>query len=247
MQKILIVNDDVRLIHTLDAAFRSAGFGVTTASDGSDGLTKALTEAISLVVLDIDLPEISGFEVCRQLKKLPSTVHVPVMILTNRGSEEDRLRGLEAGAEDYVTRPFSVREFVLRATRAIRRTAQQVKARAKLRVGDFVLDEMRHELRVRGKTVPLTALEFRLFTLLMENSGLVLERDRLLDRVWGYSVGVTTRTVDTHIMRLRTKLGHDGTAIETVRGVGYRLKGDEAPLDLPPLEIDQEELCLAVV
>jgi len=145
-----------------------------------------------------------------------------------------------------VTKPFSPREFVLRIGRSIGRSVPISPLKPKLRVGDFVLDELRHEIHVRNQPVNLTALEFRLIALLMENTGFVLERDRLLERVWGYGSNVTTRTVDTHIMRLRSKLGDAGSSIETVRGIGYRLKERGKELDFLPSNVDQEEVCLAL-
>ena len=245
-QKILIVDDQADVTDLLGGTLRQEGYEVLVAHDGSSGLTKALTESPSLVVLDVALPVISGLEVCRQIKRVPATRRLPVIMLTARASEQDRVKGLEAGADDYVTKPFSPREFVLRISRSIGRAAPVTPLKPKLRVGDFVLDELRHEIRVRNQLVNLTALEFRLIALLMENSGFVLERDRLLERVWGYGSNVTTRTVDTHIMRLRFKLGEAGSLVETVRGIGYRLKEHGKEFDFLPEKIDQEEACLAL-
>jgi two-component system phosphate regulon response regulator PhoB len=245
-QKILIVDDDAEVLDLLGTTLRQEGYGVVTAGDGSSGLTKALTESPSLVVLDVMLPVISGLEVCRQIKRVPATRRLPVIMLTAKATEQDRVKGLEAGADDYVTKPFSPREFVLRIGRSIGRSVPVSPLKPKLRVGDFVLDELRHEVHVRNQQVNLTALEFRLIALLMENTGFVLERDRLLERVWGYGSNVTTRTVDTHIMRLRSKLGDAGSSIETVRGIGYRLKERGKGLDFLPSQVDQEEVCLAL-
>jgi two-component system phosphate regulon response regulator PhoB len=245
-QKILIVDAETEVTNQLAGTLRHAGYEVVVATDGSSGLTKALTESPSLVVLDLALPVVSGLEVCRQIKRVPATRRLPVIMLTARATEQDRVRGLEAGADDYVIKPFSPREFVLRITRSIGRSAPIATSKPKLRVGDFTLDELRHEIRVRNQLVNLTALEFRLITLLMENSGFVLERDRLLDRVWGYGSNVTTRTVDTHIMRLRSKLGDAGAAIETVRGVGYRLREDEPAFGLMPLQDEVADNVLAL-
>jgi two-component system phosphate regulon response regulator PhoB len=240
-KKILIIDSELETVEFLGSALRQAGFEVLAAHDGSSGLTQALTESISLVVLDVGLPIISGFEVCRQIKKVPATRRLPVIMLTAKASEQDRIRGLEVGADDYVTKPFSVREFVLRITRSIGRAAPIVPLKPKLRVGEFEVDELRHEARVRNERVNLTALEFRLITLLMENAGYVLERGRLLETVWGYGNNVTTRTVDTHVMRLRAKLGPAGERIETVRGVGYRFKEAEQALAFPPVRVDAGE------
>ena len=245
-KKILIIDSELDTVEILGSALRQAGFDVLAAHDGSSGLTQALTESVSLVVLDVGLPVISGFEVCRQIKRVPATRRLPVIMLTAKATEQDRVKGLEAGADDYVTKPFSPREFVLRIGRSIGRSVPISPLKPKLRVGDFVLDELRHEIHVRNQPVNLTALEFRLIALLMENTGFVLERDRLLERVWGYGSNVTTRTVDTHIMRLRSKLGDAGSSIETVRGIGYRLKERGKELDFLPSNVDQEEVCLAL-
>jgi two-component system phosphate regulon response regulator PhoB len=245
-KKILIIDSELDTVEILGSALRQAGFDVLAAHDGSSGLTQALTESVSLVVLDVGLPVISGFEVCRQIKKVPSTRRLPVIILTAKASEQDRIRGLEVGADDYVTKPFSLREFVLRITRSIGRAAPIAPSKPKLRVGEFEVDELRHEVRVRNEQVKLTALEFRLITLLMENAGYVLERGRLLETVWGYGNNVTTRTVDTHVMRLRAKLGDSGEQIETVRGVGYRLRGPEDALAFPSLGVEEEYHALAL-
>ena len=245
-KKILIIDSELDTVEILGSALRQAGFDVLAAHDGSSGLTQALTESVSLVVLDVGLPVISGFEVCRQIKKVPATRRLPVIMLTAKASEQDRIRGLEVGADDYVTKPFSVREFVLRISRSIGRATPLPPSKPKLRVGDFVVDELRHEVWIRNEQVNLTALEFRLITLLMENAGFVLERGSLLDKVWGYGNNVTTRTVDTHVMRLRAKLGEAGGQIETVRGIGYRLRGGEHTLDFAPLGIEQEDPALAL-
>jgi two-component system phosphate regulon response regulator PhoB len=245
-KKILIIDSELDTVEILGSALRQAAFDVLTAHDGSSGLTLALTESVSLVVLEVGLPVISGFEVCRQIKKVPATRRLPVIILTANASEQDRIRGLEVGADDYVTKPFSLREFVLRITRSIGRAAPLTPPKPKLRRGDFVVDELRHEVRVRNELISLTALEFRLITLLVKNAGFVLERGRLLETVWGYGNNVTTRTVDTHVMRLRAKLGHSGDQIETVRGVGYRLKGPEDSLAFPSLEDEQEDRALVL-
>jgi len=244
-KKILIVDADVKVIELLGGALRQAGFNVISANDGGSALTKALTESPSLVVLDVALPVISGVDVCHQIKRVPSTRWLPVILLAAQSSEQDRVKGLEAGADDYVAKPVSAREFVLRINRSIGRTGPIPSAKPLLRVGDFTLDQARHEIRVRNQVVNLTPLEFRLVTLLMENRGHVMERDKLLDRVWGYGVGVTTRTVDTHITRLRFKLGEAGSSIETVRGFGYRLKEKGQDLDFLPATIREEEISLA--
>ncbi len=189
------------------------------------------------------LPLISGIEVCRQIKGVPATSSLPVIILTAKDSEQDRVMGFEAGADDYVTKPFSPQELVLRVSRAFHRAIRasfDPTAKPKLRVGEFCLEERCHELRGRSRVINLTAVEFRIITLLMENAGIVLERYQLRRKIWGSRSRVTVRTIDSHIMRLRSKLGSAGEAIETVRGFGYRIKKDEHALDLPPVDTGRE-------
>ena len=245
-KKILIIDSELETVEILGGALRQVGYEILVAHDGSTGLTQALTESVALVVLDSDLPVISGFEVCRQIKKVPAMRRLPVIILTAKTSEQDRIRGLEVGADDYVTKPFSPREFVLRINRSIGRAGPLGPSKPELRIGDLQVDELRHEVRIRNQLVSLTALEFRLITLLMENVGFVLERGRLLETVWGYGRNVTTRTVDTHVMRLRAKLGDAGGTIETVRGIGYRLKGPDHTFDFPALGVEQGDRSLAL-
>jgi two-component system, OmpR family, phosphate regulon response regulator PhoB len=210
---------------------------VALANDGSSGLTKALTDGPALVLIDAELPVLSGFEVCRQLKSVTATRHIPILMLSARNGDQDRIRGLELGAEDYIGKPCSSREVVLRVQRSLGRMRPMEPVKEVLRVGGFVLDPLRHELRHGNKLIGLTAVEFKLFALLMKNRGHVLEREKLLTEVWGYENSVFTRTVDTHIQRIRGKLG-EADCIETVRGVGYRVRDEsilvevEAPGDL---------------
>jgi len=244
-QKILIVDNDPSASVLLGAGLQHVGFEVILAKEGTSGLTKALTESPSLILLDVDLPVISGFEVCRQLKSVMSTRHIPVLMLSARNGDQDRIRGLEMGAEDYISKPFNPREVILRVQRSLGRLKPKEQIREKLVVGDFVLDPVRHELRLNHKLVEVTAVEFKLLALLMKHRGCVLERSTLLVEVWGYGNSVYTRTVDTHVMRIRNKLGEAGSCIETVRGVGYRIKDDSLPLDSDAVEIEAEEKCLA--
>jgi two-component system phosphate regulon response regulator PhoB len=186
----------------------------------------------------------SGFDVCRQIKKIPTMRTLPVIMVTARASEDDRVRGLQLGADDYVTKPFSLREIVLRICRSIGRHRPIAPVKEKLRAGDFTLDELQHEARVKDRILTLTAVEFKLLALLMENYGLVLDRSKLLESVWGYGRNVSTRTVDTHVMRLRAKLGDAGEFIETVRGVGYRLQRADQVLPVPKVAV--EDRCLVL-
>ena len=245
--KILIIDQDTDVVEQLGEMLRSAGYEVFSAADGSSGLTRALTESPALIVLDAVLPVLSGIEVTRQIRRVPATRRLPVIMLTARATEQDRVSGLEAGVDDYIVKPFSEREILLRINRSVGRAAgiPVGQPSPKLEVGGFQLDELRHEVRVGGEFVDLTPLEFKLISLLMQNVGFVLERDRLLDQVWGFGNNVTTRTVDTHVMRLRAKLGEARTSIETVRGVGYRLKEAEPPLEFPPMQIGRKISSLA--
>jgi two-component system phosphate regulon response regulator PhoB len=244
-QKILIVEPDTKLAEQLGDALRQAGYEVLLAADGISGLTMALTESPALVALEANLPLLSGVEVCRQIRRVPTARRLPVILLSAKTEEQERIKGFEAGADDYLAKPFSSREFVLRAGRFIGRTTPLLAPKPMLRVGDFILDELRHEVRVGGQLVSLTSLEFKLIALLMENAGFVLERDRLLDHVWGYGNSVTTRTVDTHVMRLRAKLGKAADSIETIRGVGYRLKEAKRAFEFPSVKVEHEDNVLA--
>jgi two-component system phosphate regulon response regulator PhoB len=219
--KLLVVEDETDLVRTLEYNFRQAGFEVFTATSGREGLRLAGTKNPDLVLLDLMLPDIQGVEVCRQLRGDPKTRSTPVIILTARGEEVDRVVGFEIGADDYVTKPFSVRELILRA-RAVLRRGEQSGAVDVVRLGALVIDSEAHRVHVEGREVSLTALEFRLLWTLVQRRDRVQTRETLLNDVWGLNLNVETRTIDTHIKRLREKLGKAGSFIETVRGVGYR-------------------------
>jgi two-component system phosphate regulon response regulator PhoB len=220
-RKILIIEDENDVADLLTLNLRKAGFRTSTAADGAIGLQKARDDRPDFIVLDLMLPKMSGLEVCKILKSDTATSHTPILMLTARAEEIDRIVGLEFGADDYVTKPFSPREVVLRI-RAIFRRGE--KADESLKAGPISIDPARHQVRVNGKQVHLTSLEFKLLRALMQRRGRVQERDRLLNEVWGYESVIDTRTVDTHVRRLREKLGKAGDAIETVRGFGYRLR-----------------------
>src|SRR5213083_856791 len=220
-KRILIIEDERDVVDLLTFNLRKAGFAVSTATDGAAGLEKARSEKPAFVILDLMLPRMPGLEICKILKSDPATRRIPIMMLTAKAEEIDRIVGLEFGADDYVTKPFSPREVVLRI-RAILRRAET--ANESLTAGPISIDPARHEVRVDGKQVRLTSLEFKLLRVLMQRRGRVQDRDRLLNEVWGYESVIDTRTVDTHVRRLREKLGKAGDAIETVRGFGYRLR-----------------------
>jgi len=220
-RNILIIEDETDVADLLSLNLRKAGFRVSTAGDGASGLQKARDDRPDFIILDLMLPKMSGLEVCRILKSDAATARMPILMLTAKAEEIDRIVGLEFGADDYVTKPFSPREIVLRI-RAIFRRGE--KADESLSAGPISIDPARHEVRVNGRQVHLTSLEFKLLRALMQRRGRVQERDRLLNDVWGYESVIDTRTVDTHVRRLREKLGKGGDAIETVRGFGYRLR-----------------------
>jgi two-component system phosphate regulon response regulator PhoB len=221
--KIMVVDDEADVIDMLSLNLRAAGFQVVTVEDGAAALAKARSESPSLIVLDLMLPKMPGLEICRVLKSDPATRHIPVIMLTAKAEEVDKIVGLELGADDYVTKPFSPRELILRINRSLRRGKEKVVGVEKLTIGELVLDHTRHEVLVKGRPVDLTATEFRLLALLMERRGRVQGRDSLLNDVWGYESVIDTRTVDTHVRRLREKLGALANYIETIRGVGYRI------------------------
>jgi len=175
-----------------------------------------------LIVLDVMLPEMSGIEVCKVLRRDPATAGIPIIMLTAKASEIDRVLGLELGADDYVTKPFSPRELVLRVKNVLQRHQQKVSRPERFAFGDLVIDRPRHEVLWKGKAIELTATEFRLLTVLAERAGRVQSRDQLLQDVWHYESLIDTRTVDTHMRRLREKLGPAAKHLDTVRGVGYR-------------------------
>ncbi len=225
---VLVVDDEKDLRHLVDFNLRQAGYRTLLAATGREALEKALSHAPQLVVLDLNLPDISGTEVCRRLKSDAKTQHTAVIMLTARSTELDRIVGLELGADDYVTKPFSVRELVLRVD-AIRRRLAKSGAKPSgterlLRAGNIELDLESYIARVDGEETALTLLEFRLLAYLIEGHGRVRSRDDLLANVWNASTETETRTIDTHVKRLRDKLDPSGKLIETVRGVGYRIR-----------------------
>ena len=221
---ILIVEDESDVVDLLTLNLRkSGGFIISTAADGASGLEKARTEKPAFIILDLMLPKMSGLEVCKILKTDPEARHIPIMMLTAKAEEIDRIVGLEFGADDYVTKPFSPREVILRI-QAIMRRGEVKSEEEPLTAGLITIDPARHQVSVAGKVVHLTSIEFKLLRTLLQRRGRVQGRDRLLNDVWGYESIIDTRTVDTHVRRLREKLGKAGSVIETVRGFGYRFR-----------------------
>jgi two-component system phosphate regulon response regulator PhoB len=221
--KILVVDDEPDVVELVSLSLRNAGFSVITADNGATAIQKAKSDLPQLVLLDLMLPQMSGLEVCKVLKKHAPTSHIPIIMLTAKAEEVDKIVGFELGADDYVTKPFSPRELVLRIQSMLRRGKAGTGPEEKITVGELTLDHSRHEVSVKGKVIDLTATEFKLLAVLMERRGRVQGRDRLLNDVWGYESVIDTRTVDTHVRRLREKLGKAADYIETVRGVGYRI------------------------
>ena len=222
MAKILVVDDEPDAVELISFNLKAAGFEVVSASDGSEAFKLARLHLPDLIVLDVMLPEIDGLEVCKLLRRDPATAGIPVIMLTAKAGEIDRVLGLELGADDYVTKPFSPRELLLRVRKLIdRRRVSETKSE-RLEVGRMVVDIPRHLVAVDGKRVDLTATEFKLLTTLMQRRGRVQSRDQLLQDVWEYDNVIDTRTVDTHMRRLREKLGDAARYLDTVRGVGYR-------------------------
>ncbi|WP_243357945.1 response regulator [Fundidesulfovibrio terrae] len=223
-ESVLIVEDDEDILQLLEYNFRNAGFEVTTAGDGLDALAKIRRQRPDLVLLDIMLPGADGFEVCKNIKRDPKTAQVPVIMLTARGEEVDRIVGLELGADDYVVKPFSPRELILRARAVLKRLGSDSAPKQVLRRDGLSVDLDAHRAESQGTEIALTATEFKLLAELFKSQGRVLTRDQLLNTVWGYEFEGYARTVDTHVRRLRQKLGPYSALVETVRGVGYRFK-----------------------
>ena len=230
---VLVVEDEVDLATTLEYNLRSEGFQVRVAHDGRRALLAATSEPLpDVVVLDLMLPDLSGTEVCRRLREQERTRDLPILMCTAKGEEIDRVVGFEVGADDYLVKPFSVREMVLRVRALLRRALREpIDAPALVRFGMLALDHEAHRVWVAQSEVDLTALEFRLLSMFLARKGRVQSRESLLGDVWGGDANVTPRTVDTHVKRLREKLGDAAIYIETLRGVGYRFK------DLPEAEV----------
>jgi two-component system phosphate regulon response regulator PhoB len=220
MERLLIIEDEADLRQVLEYNFRQAGFEAVTAASGQDGLRSFREQAPQLVLLDLMLPDISGLEVCRAMKRERDSV--PVVMLTAKGEEVDRVVGFELGVDDYVVKPFSVRELILRVQAILRRRKSEPQSQDIFEFGELRIDRSAHRAWVTGKEVELTALEFKLLNILLERRDRVQSRSTLLDVVWGITADINTRTVDTHVKRLREKLGAAADYIETVRGIGYR-------------------------
>ena len=220
--RIFIVEDEPDLRDTLSFNFENEGFKVSSFPDGEKCLTSVKKNKPDLIILDLMLPGINGLDVCREIRSEEETNDVSIIMLTAKGEEIDRIVGFELGADDYVTKPFSVRELILRVKVLLKKRSDNQSAEKILEYGPVKMNLDAHSVLVDDIDVVLTALEFKLLKHLLKRRGRVQTRDQLLGDVWGYSSEVTTRTVDTHIKRLREKLGSTGDLIQTIRGVGYR-------------------------
>lgn len=227
MKKILIIEDDDHIIELLKFNVENNGYAVSTAMDGHEGLSKAVNELPDLILLDLMLPGIDGIDICNKLKNKDRTKDIPIIMLTAKGHETDKILGLEIGADDYITKPFSVRELMTRIKVVFRRYSKEIvkDVPTTIIIGDLEIDNDKHEVRKGEELIKLTLKEYQLLEYLAENRGKVLSRNALLDRVWGYDYFGETRTVDVHIRHLRKKIDDDSAEIiETIRGVGYKIK-----------------------
>jgi two-component system phosphate regulon response regulator PhoB len=219
---VLVIDDEPDLLELVRVNLVQAGYRVRTALSGREALEALRSARPDLVVLDLMLPDVSGMDLCRRIRSDPALAELPIIMLTAKADEVDRVVGFELGADDYVTKPFSPRELNLRVAAILRRRGAGGPRGASLEHGLLRLDPERHRCFVSGEEISLTAKEFDLLLSLMSRPGRVMTRDLLLEQVWGAGIAVTTRTIDTHLKRLREKLGAAGDLIETVRGVGYR-------------------------
>lgn len=226
MKNVLIIEDEKDLAELLAFNLEKEGYAATCVHDGRLGLERAAAELPDLILLDLMLPGLLGTEVCRELRKNQRTAHIPVIMITAKGDEIDRVVGFEVGADDYIVKPFSMREVALRV-KAVTRRCEHEAPPAKtdhLAVGDISIDTQRHTVTSAGQEIDLTSTEFKLLHYLAEKKGYVQSREQLLQKVWSYNNSGDTRTVDTHVTRLRSKLGAPGDIIKTVRGFGYKIE-----------------------
>ncbi len=223
-KKVLVVDDEPDVTELLSYKLKQDGFSAEIINDPLMIMGKARDFRPDLFILDIMMPELNGIQICRMIRADPILKHVPIIFLTAKGETEDRIKGLETGADDYVAKPFNSKELLLRVKSIFKRSQKDSNpAGSRIQVGSVIIDEDQHRLTVEDREVDLTATEFRLLKLLMEHKGRVQTRENLLINVWNYDSEIETRTVDTHVRRLREKLGEHMNIIETVRGVGYRV------------------------
>ncbi|NQT28495.1 MAG: response regulator [Candidatus Omnitrophica bacterium] len=222
-EKILIVEDDPDIVEMIDYNLKKEGYRIISVLNGEDAIGIAEKENPDLIILDLMLPEMDGFQVCKHLRSEEKTSSVPIIMLTAKSQETDKVVGLELGADDYMTKPFSPRELVARI-KAVLRRYKDVLPKKRIEVGSLIIDCLKHEVRVFGKEVLLTPTEFRLLEFMAQRPGRVLSRDKILDAVFEYDSDIYDRTIDTHMKSLRKKLGKARNYIETIRGIGYRFK-----------------------
>lgn len=225
-ERILIIDDEMNIVELLKYNLEANGYKVIYALTGKEGLTYSLQNKPDLILLDIMLPEVDGFDICKEIKRNKDTENIPIIMLTAKSEEFDKILGLELGADDYITKPFSVRELLARIKVVLRRNHKEDKSEV-INTGDLIIDFNKHEVIKKGEKIELTLKEFELLKLLVLNKGKVMTRDFLLDKVWGYEYYGETRTVDVHVRHLRQKLEDDDKNpdyIETVRGIGYKFK-----------------------
>lgn len=224
--KILVIEDEKDIVELLQYNLEKENFKVLTAGNGQKGLDSARKNFPDLVLLDLMLPEIDGLEVCRILKKDPKTSHIPIIMLTAKSGETDKIVGLELGADDYITKPFSVKELIARVKALLRRMHPESKQAEIIKIDDVTIDFSKYLVTQKGKQIELTTKEFELLKALINARSRVVSRDSLLENVWGYdySLEITTRTVDVHILYLRKKLKSIAERIITIKNVGYRLE-----------------------
>ena len=225
-RKILVVDDEPEAVELVEFNLKQAGFDVFRAEDGEEAVKKTRVATPDLIVLDLMLPKIDGLDVCKILRKDPDTAHVPIIMVTARASEVDRVLGLELGADDYIPKPFSPRELVLRVKKLLERGQPPEALGEKYKCGELLIDQPRRLVSWQGRKIDLTATEFKLLSLLTARRGRVQSREQLLRDVWDYEKIIETRTVDTHMRRLRKKLGKASRHLDTVRGFGYRWSED---------------------
>ena len=221
---ILVIDDEKDFIELTKYNLEKEGFLVKGMLDGESGLSSAIRDLPDLAIIDLMLPGMDGLEVCRRLRSDSRTAAIPIIMLTAKSSESDRVVGLELGADDYVTKPFSPRELAARVKAVLRRSSQQTAAPSAIRRGELTIDQTRREVSCAGKSILLTASEFRLLHFLANHPGQVFSRSELIDAALGREISVVDRTIDVHVTALRKKLGDCGERIETVRGFGYRFK-----------------------
>jgi two-component system phosphate regulon response regulator PhoB len=227
MSSILVIEDEKDIGDLVEYHLKQSGFQVVRAPDGTSGLEQAIKGKPDLIILDLMLPGLDGKDVCRTLKSNPATQTIPVLMLTAKAEELDRVVGFELGADDYVTKPFSPRELILRIKAILRRRPSGTEEAKVIRIGDLLIDVDRHQVSIKDRPISLTSTEFKLLLELASKRGRVQTRQSLLNRVWGYTFEGYERTVDTHIRRLREKLEEMADCIETLRGFGYRFREEE--------------------